>query len=138
MSIEPVTGIATLIWSMISSLVSGYSQGQKGLFEAHVSPLQTELTLLHKDYISGFVSVRKALNEDAAPAEVIEFLKGRRRDRESERQLVRDLATELERSKTATRLSSGLREALREYCEAVVAYFSSGARVAGISWYSDL
>jgi hypothetical protein len=122
---------------MLSTIVGGYRKGRREFFEKHIEPLQHRMTEIHKDYIAGFQEARQHIRDDVAPeGSLIEFLKERRRDYECERQLSHSLADELDKAHR-----SGIRgetwEAVKRYCGSAVDYFSAGAEISGLSWYSD-
>ncbi len=125
-----------LLWQMLQGLVNGYASQKRNFVRDHVDPLQDKVMEIHKDYISGFEETRRLLKDDTAPQEdLIEFLRARRRDYEMHRQLSRDLAEEL--GKTRRRVISNENwEAVEEYCRAVVDYFTEGALFAHQTWYT--
>ena len=122
---------------MLSGLVHGYNARRKDYFQTHVEPLQQMITTVHKDYVVGFEKARNHLRDDSAPPEqLFEFLRERRRDYVCDRQLARDLASELQKvSKSG--IKGDTWRAVEQYCNSIIRYFSAGASVSGYSWYTD-
>lgn len=134
---EPFSAAAGVLWQMITRLIAGYGEGKQDLFDRHVEPLYQQMTRIHKDYISGFQEARRRLEDRNAPsANVIEFLRERRRDYDSERYLSRRLAEELARNRRLG-IKGGTWELIEEFCQDIARYFNAGAGGANISWYTD-
>jgi hypothetical protein len=143
---DPVSTLKT-VYDLLAGLVSAKHANKKAFFETQVEPIQKKLARVHADYQKGFTEVRSLLdkretssNELAHLRELLEFLRERRREYEAERQLLQDLGTELR--KAGKHGLAGQDWALVEaYCQAVVHYFTAGARAGGAtgySWFTDL
>jgi hypothetical protein len=92
---------------------------------------------IHQDYIAGFEEAKRYLeNNENPPSGVIEFLEQRRRDYLVERELAEKLAQELTSAERRL-VRDDVWTSLREYCQAIVNYFSAATEVGGISWYTD-
>lgn len=131
-----ISGI-TLVWDILVGLVRGYETGKKEFFATHVEPLHERMLAIHKDYIAGFEEVKRYLEKsETPPSGVIEFLEQRRRDYLVERELAQKLAQELADAERGL-VRDDVWTNLREYCQAIVHYFSAATEVGGISWYTD-
>lgn len=127
-----------LVWDVLVGLVRGYETGKKDFFTSHVEPLHQRMLTIHKDYIAGFVEVKRYLEKnESPPSVVIEFLEQRRRDYVVEREMAEKIAQELASAERRL-VRDDVWAALREYCRAVVAYFSVASEVGAVSWYTHL
>lgn len=133
---DAISGIK-LVWDLLTGLVRGYETGKKELFNSHIEPLHQRMLAIHKDYLAGFQEVKRHLeNNETPPSEIIEFLEQRRRDYVAERDLVEKLAEELASAERRL-VRDEVWTNLREYCRAVINYFSAACEIGGISWYTD-
>ena len=133
---EVISGLK-LVWDVLVGLVRGYETGKKEFFATHIEPLHQRILTIHKDYIAGFEEAKRYLeNNENPPSAVIEFLEQRRRDYVAERELAEKLAEELANAERRL-VRDDVWTSLREYCSAIVNYFSAASEVGGISWYTD-
>ena len=133
---EVISGLK-LVWDVLVGLVRGYETGKKDFFATHAEPLHQRMLTIHKDYIAGFEEAKRYLeNNENPPSVVIDFLEQRRRDHLAERELTEKLAEELASAERRL-VRDDVWTSLREYCSAVVNYFSAASEVGGISWYTD-
>jgi len=116
-----------LVWDVLVGLVQGYETGEKEFFATHVEPLHQRMLTIHKDYVAGFEEAKRYLkNNESPPSAVIEFLEQRRRDYVLERELAEKLAEELASAERRL-VRDDVWTSLREYCRAVVNYFSAAS-----------
>jgi hypothetical protein len=129
--------IAEFLWNVVSELVKGHGTQKKEFFQNHIEPLQDRVLRIHQDYIAGFEEVRRLIKDDSKPSEeIIEFLLERRREYDSQRQLSRHMAEEIEKAKKLP-IDKKLLEAVSNYCDSIVEYFNASASIAGVSWYTE-
>jgi hypothetical protein len=121
---------------MLSAFVKGYSGQRRSFFEDHIEPLQVRLIEIHRDYLKGFEAADAMLRQVGPSQELIDFLLERRRDLAIERQMSKDLATELDKVEKAI-IRGEAKEALRSYCHSIISYFRSAVRPSRMSWYTD-
>lgn len=125
-----------LVWDLVVGLIRGYRAGRSDLFESHIEPLYQRMLRIHKDYVDGFEEAKRYLERnEVPPGEVVDFLQERRREYVAEREVAAMLAKELVRADRRV-VSDEDWASVRQFCLAVVNYFSSSSYVAGISWYS--
>jgi hypothetical protein len=116
----PTTGIR-LIYDMVMDLIKGCTTQKASLFQSHIEPLQLRILEIHKEYIQGFSTLRKCLKERLEPpSTVLEFLKERRREYAMQRDLMKNLAKELENVKRLA-IREDILIAISKYCEAILA-----------------
>jgi hypothetical protein len=134
--VEAISGLS-LVWDALVALVRGYETGKKDFFATHVEPLHQRILAVHKDYVAGFEEAKRYLkNGDSPPSAVIDFLEQHRRIYSVERELAAKLAEELASAQRRF-VRDDVWANLREFCNAVVKYFSSASAVGEISWYTD-
>jgi hypothetical protein len=128
---------AKLLFDLIVGLITGYRAQREELFSKHVEPVQQQITEVHRDYQKGFAEVRKHLaDRSRPPAAVLEFLKERRREYESQRDLLEKLSSELA-SIRRIGVNDTVRAHIEAYCNAILRYLAAACDIGGVSWYSD-
>jgi hypothetical protein len=133
--VDPIA-VTQFVLGKLEGIIKAYSSQKRDLFVDHIEPLQEKMIAIHKDYISGFQEVRGLIKNDARPSgEIIEFLRERRREYDSQRQLSRHLAEEIEKAKKLP-LDKKLLETVSAYCDSIVEYLNASSSMGAISWYS--
>src|SRR5215471_17499374 len=116
--------ISYVLLGKLLNFVGLYEAGKKGLFESQIEPLYQQMCEIHKDYIAGFMEVKRLLEDNQTPSsKVIQFLEDRRRDRAADRDASKKLAEELEKADRRIVFNSTW-AAVKEFSRAVVKYFS--------------
>ncbi|SFE22549.1 hypothetical protein [Nitrosomonas sp. Nm166] len=132
--------IGELLFKLVTTGFAGFRENRKSFFETHLEPIHVQMSSIHKDYTDAFKEIESRLRNNTRPTqELLEFLKERRRDYESERTLARNLANELQKIRNRG-LSDDNWSVVEEYCKTIVNYFNVGNNmdgVSGFSWFTD-
>jgi len=119
---EPLSTVKT-VYDLAFGVITGFRSRRADLFNLHVEPLHKRILEVHADYVSGFQQARRVLNDKTKPhAEVIAFLKERRREYAAERDLSGKLAQALDENRPFA-IRDKVWAATETYVKAVTGYF---------------
>ena len=138
-TVSGVTSVGKSVFEFLNGILKWSRDYDKEFFTQHIEPLQKQMEAIHKDYRTAFAEARRHVKDSSQPPHaLLDFLRERRKDYESERQMTKALALGL---KEAGRQRKKHSEQVESYCAAVMDYFTAGARAGGatgISWFTDL
>ncbi|QDO82312.1 hypothetical protein FM037_02480 [Shewanella psychropiezotolerans] len=121
-----------------SNIISGFNDKRGEILEEHIEPLYNQMTLIHKDYMAGFLAAKNCIENDEDPnKELSKFLEGRRLTALAEREASDSFANSL-KSLDKVLLLSREKELIKVFGDACINYLKRSSRVGNISWYSEV
>ncbi|GLX86958.1 hypothetical protein tloyanaT_32110 [Thalassotalea loyana] len=95
------------------------------------------ILIIHKDYISAFIEIRKNLKDKEVPAtELLDFLEDRKHEFLAQRKMAKAIAEELKNAERRIVWNSAW-ISFEGFCDSIIDYLGDSNSISNASWYTD-